>query len=478
MPDPLPLRIFVASPSDLDSEREVVREVVADYNTMRSPVSNIAYEQVEWAQVRGTARRPQEAIDELIPESHFMVVLFKSSWGGDPGGSWGYTSGTEEELFTGLIDLARQDRPMKDVWVAFMDGDPDARITSLRRQMVERHAMMYEAIPDADSLRRLLRERLESWESIAHSKRPRRIDLVPSSDRDVLRAASLRLDGEMLIELGQAEVGHQKLQDAAAIGGPLEHLALSRSLARRGDFDGAMRETQSAIEFVALDPQGLYHPLAAESFAAQAGMLRRARRSTEAIARLVPALDLLVSEDEPSRRVRARIHDELGLAHQDLGDYDRAHQELDAALAIRTELGDESGTAQSQINLARLAVAAGDLEVAAQRAAEGLHLASRYSPVSLQANAQLLSAQIELRRGHLELGADAARRSSALNEQIGNSNGVAIAELVLAQCLRASSNFSDALVHATRSLELNVAAGNEFGTQRAQWLIDHMRDGA
>jgi len=64
------------------------------------------YEVVGWDRVRGTARRSQEAINELISESHFVLTLFKSFWESEPGSPWGYTSSTEEELFTGLLDSA------------------------------------------------------------------------------------------------------------------------------------------------------------------------------------------------------------------------------------------------------------------------------------------------------------------------------------------------------------------------------------
>ena len=101
MADALPLRIFLASPGDLAKEREVVRACVDEHRARRKGVSDVAYEVVGWERVRGTARRPQEAINELIGESHFLIALFKGSWGSEPGSPWGYTSGTEEELFMG-----------------------------------------------------------------------------------------------------------------------------------------------------------------------------------------------------------------------------------------------------------------------------------------------------------------------------------------------------------------------------------------
>lgn len=98
--DALPLRIFLASPGDVGGEREVVRACVAEHNARRRGETNVVFEVLGWERVRGTARRPQEAINELIAESHFLIALFKSSWGSEPGSPWGYTSGTEEELFT------------------------------------------------------------------------------------------------------------------------------------------------------------------------------------------------------------------------------------------------------------------------------------------------------------------------------------------------------------------------------------------
>src|SRR5258708_6541121 len=154
MADALPLRIFLASPGDLVDEREVVRACVDELRARRSGQSKAAYEVVGWERVRGTARRPQEAINELISESHFLIALFKGSWGSEPGSPWGYTSGTEEELFTGLLELVRAEQPMRVVWVAFLGQPaPADQIVNLRRQMSRHHSIMYESIADIRQLK-------------------------------------------------------------------------------------------------------------------------------------------------------------------------------------------------------------------------------------------------------------------------------------------------------------------------------------
>ena len=69
MTDALPLRIFLASPSDLASEREVVRRSVVEHNARQKGQSNVTYEVVGWDRIRGTARRPQEAINRAPKRS-------------------------------------------------------------------------------------------------------------------------------------------------------------------------------------------------------------------------------------------------------------------------------------------------------------------------------------------------------------------------------------------------------------------------
>jgi hypothetical protein len=166
MGDALPLRIFLASPGDLDDERAAVRACVGEHHARRGSESGVTYEVVEWDRMRGTALRAQEAINELIAESHFLIALFKSAWGSAPGSPWGYTSGTEEELFTSLLELGQAEQPMRDLWVGFVNGgDPDDRIIGLRRQIIDRHSLMYESITDLRDLKEKLTDRLESWES-------------------------------------------------------------------------------------------------------------------------------------------------------------------------------------------------------------------------------------------------------------------------------------------------------------------------
>jgi len=477
MVDALPLRIFLASPSDLENEREVVRACVDEHNVRRKGQSNVTYEVVGWDRVRGTARRPQEAINELISESHFMVTMFKGSWGSEPGSPWGYTSGTEEELFTGLLELGLTEQPMRDVWVAFLDhASPAEQIVNLRKQMSRHHTVMYESIADIRELKDKLTERLDTWEMLADSKIPRHVDLLPSSGKDVLRAANLRLRGEKLVDLGQADAGMAALKESAVLGGPVEQLAYARFLARHGDFDGAYASTQQAIDHFAGGASHLYSPQAAEAFAAQARVLRQQGRDVDAIGRLEQALTLLDEGDAFAQKVRCRILDDLGLAYQKANDLPMARRNFEDALTARRVAEHYLEVCQSLVNLARLEVGAGNLETAASYADEVVATLRGTPPTALHANAEVLAAQVRLRQGRPDDGLPYAERALALNRQIGNRRGEAISLLLLAQCCRAAGRREEAEGHARACLELNNSMGNEQGAQRAQWIIDQLAE--
>lgn len=474
MVDALPLRIFLASPGDLADERATVRACVAEHKVRRDGVSNVNYEVIEWDRVRGTARRAQEAIDELIAESHFMIVLFKSAWGSEPGSPWGYTSGTEEELFTGLLELGQVEQPMRDIWVAFIDCQhPKERIVKLREQIIDRQSVMFESITDLQDLKDKLTDRLESWEALAGTKIPRHVDLLPTSEKDVLRAANLRLRGEKLIDLGQPEAGRVELKEAAALGGPVELLAYARFLRRDGDLDGAYDSTQKAIGYFA-EGQPLYSTLAADAFSAQARVLSAQGLHNEAIGRLKHALTLLLGDDAHARAVRCRILDDLGLAHKKINDLISARRNFEDALGFRREAGGANDVGQSLINLARLEVADDELDTAADYADKAIIALRDTPPSGLHANANVLVAQVRLRQGRPDEGIPHAERALAVNRQIGNKQGEAISLLVLAQCCREAGRRSEAEGHAQACLALNQSMGDEGGAGRAQWLLDNL----
>jgi hypothetical protein len=248
-----------------------------------------------------------------------MIVLFRASWGSAPGSPFGYTSGTEEEFFTGLLELGIREQPLEDIWVGFVDHPaPAIEIMELKKQLQDRHSLFYESITGDLDLDRKLSDRLEGWQKTAGPKKARRLDLLPRSGRDVLGAAQKRLEDESLIKLGQTDPGFERLEEAARIGGPTEQVAYARALGRRDRLEDALKVARAAIDEILGSPIELNCTLAGEAFVTEAGVLRRQSSDLEAINRLGTILGELDGRASDAWRVKARILDERGLANQRL----------------------------------------------------------------------------------------------------------------------------------------------------------------
>ncbi|GAA1024194.1 hypothetical protein Aple_097550 [Acrocarpospora pleiomorpha] len=258
------------------------------------------------------------------------------------------------------------------------------------------------------------------------------------------------------------------------MGGPAEQLAYARFLARHGELDEAHAATQRAIDHYTSADSHLYSPPAAEAFAAQAGMLRRQGRNVDAIGRFEHALTLLIQRDPYAQKVRCRILDELGIAHQNIGDLVSARRTFQESLDLRRNSGNASDVCQSLVNLARLEVGMEDLETAASYADEVVSTLRGTPPTALHANAEVLVAQVRLRQGRPEDGVPYAERALSVNQQIASRRGEAISLYVLAQCCRAAGMRREAEGYARACLEVNRAMGDEKGEQRAQWILDHL----
>jgi tetratricopeptide (TPR) repeat protein len=458
--DLAPHRLFIASPRDLPDERAATRHCVDTVNRRLVREGLPSFDLVGWEIVSGTAERPQEAINELIHQCDFLLAIFKSKWGGSPGGPRGFTSGTEEEIFEALLDLADENGRIRDLWIAFANSaEAEQPIIEFKAQIVERNALLYETFSSTPDLLEKLTARLLGWAPARH-RRPRHVPLLPRSGKDMLGADKLRRDGERLVSLGYPGLGIPKLREAADIGGPNERLAYSRALARQGEHAAAHEVVDLVIQDFAEQREDLHTPTCAEAFMAKASLLRRDGDYLKSVLRLEAALGLLRNDDAYTKRIRARILDDMGLAHQKLGNYDTAREILSESLSIRTEMDDAVLVAQSEVNLARNDVAHGDLDSAAARSLRAVDLLKALPPTTLYANAQLLRAQTLLRIGDANEAIRHALIAEAVNAQFGSKYGQAMSYNVLAQCHRRAGDVDAARSAARRSLELNEEVGN------------------
>lgn len=473
MKNETPLRIFLASPGDLSDERLKVKDIVERYNNKFRLDDQYPFELVGWESKRGTAYRPQDEINLLIGNAEFMVVLFKQSWGSNPGGPFGYTSGTEEELFTGLLDLGSRERPLEDIWVGFIETpDPAPEITELKEQIHSRHSLLYDSIHgDLDTK---LTARLEDWQHSAGRKTPRWINLKPQTGKDILGAAKKRNEGEMLIRLGHADAGMKLLKESAETGGPKEQLSYARALGRKGKFNDALVFVRLAIETILNSSIELNSELAGDAFTSEAEILRKQGSDLEAVNRLSAILGEIDDRAPEMIELKARIYDQRGLANQRLDRITQARSDFERSYELRRNHSRPVEVVKSLLNLQRLEVRVEAFDAASQYAELVLKTLHGATPSDVHANAWTAIAQLRLRQNRAKEGVGFARQALALNEQTSHTSGIAVSLMVLGQCLRETGDLETAKSCFSRCIEVNESMDNEVGANRARWQLSNL----
>lgn len=466
------LRLFIASPGDLQRERACVKacideEALAHIGSLLPQLTAVG-----WEDTSGAARRPQDVINDELRRSDYLIVLFKSEWGSPSGSPWGYTSGTEEELFTGLLALQDRDAPLRDVLLVFVESpSPATEITALKEQLRRHHAIYYETVNGVRELRTILKRRLKTWSEDSTAKQPRTVELTPSSGKDVLRADADRREGLQLADMGLTDQARSRLGSAAATGDPRAMLDYAQFLFRIGEPEQAKLWNRKVIDLSASRPGMIYSVESAKAYSNLGLIDRNAGDPSASILRHKSALDLLTGSDVRSNETRAEVLDALGLALQQAGQYAEARAAFEESLEVRMPLGNPHLIVQSEVNIARRFMNASDLGSASEYCARALDRLEGAAPSALMANTYALDAQLHARKGDHVKAISQGNLALVLNRQLGNRPGQAVSLNIIAQSQLRRDEVDDAGSLAAQCLEINQAINSLAGEADAHHLL-------
>lgn len=162
------LRVFVASPADVRSEREIAEKAVLE-QARKVGQHGLFLDPFLWEkQGRPGLGRPQDLLNPELDSTELTVVIFWSRLG-SPASSDGRQSGTEEELSLSeaLVRRGRSD----DVFVYFRTADPPqeapvvetARVHALREQMAAEKSVFFWEYQSPLEFGRAFEDHLQSW---------------------------------------------------------------------------------------------------------------------------------------------------------------------------------------------------------------------------------------------------------------------------------------------------------------------------
>jgi hypothetical protein len=158
------IRVFLASPGDLQEERRAAKSIVDDINESLAGFFGVQVELVGWEDTVTRYGRPQEIINRDLERCEVFVGMMWKKWGTPPQVGGPYTSGFEEEFVTSVERRQAQGKPeislfFKDVEQDFLldPGEDLKKVLNFKAKLIAEKAILFETFPDIREFERRFR---------------------------------------------------------------------------------------------------------------------------------------------------------------------------------------------------------------------------------------------------------------------------------------------------------------------------------
>lgn len=157
----------------------------------------------------------------------------------------------------------------------------------------------------------------------------------------------------------------------------------------------------------------------------------------------------------------------LGIAHQDLGNWDEAAQHFEEAVAIRRDVGDLRGVAGSLNNLATVEALQGDYQEARSRLEQSLEISRDLGDRAGMAQIHNTLGVFEEERGAYREALEAFRQALTIRRDLGDERALAESLTNVGFSYFLLGDYDNAEVYADRALELYREQNNPEGIAQA-----------
>ena len=203
--------------------------------------------------------------------------------------------------------------------------------------------------------------------------------------------------------------------------------------------------------------------LAAEALNTLGGLDLAAGALAEAAKTFLRALELGGS----SRRLRARVQQNLGIVANIQGDQTEALARYERSLAAYRDCGDMHGCAIAYHNLGMVSADRGRLDAAACYFRESRVFAQKAGDLYLQALCHVNQGELDVRRQRFENARQEAERGLALFDQLGARGAKADAYRVIGMVYRETGRYALAESRLRSAIELAAGAGSVLNEAEA-----------
>ena len=374
-------RVFIASPGDLNAEREVFPDVIERVNRIKAKSKGILLEAVGWEDTLPGRGRPQEKINEDVKSSHLLIMLLWKRWGSATGE---YSSGFEEEYEVACAND-------KEIWLYFR-GIPDDMLADPGEQLQK----VLEFRNKVETEKKFLFRRHEdenAWEKQFIEDLCRWLDGLPpvafqSFPPDTFPPEKVA-EYEQRIERLEKELGRSKVEqirsaytwakeawehaDAGHITKAEEYFARAIAIYQEPNIVnnyglflmriGALKKAEERFVQTMKIGELIGDKTACAIAYGNLGNLYLTRGDLGATEKMYKK-SLAINKELGRKEGIATQYGNLGILYQTHGDLKAAEEMHKKSLAIHEELGRKEGTASNYCNLGSVYAIRGDLKAA------------------------------------------------------------------------------------------------------------------
>lgn len=163
------LYTFLASPGDLQEEREAIRDVVDEFNESWADELGYQIELLGWENTVAGFGRPQELINQDVDRCDLFIGLIYKRWGTPPDKEGKFSSGFHEEFKRSIARREDSGSPevalfFKDIPKEFMDdpGDDLKRIQEFKETIIAEKKILFKKFSTTREIEKLVRKRVNA----------------------------------------------------------------------------------------------------------------------------------------------------------------------------------------------------------------------------------------------------------------------------------------------------------------------------
>lgn len=149
------IRVFLASPGDLQDERRAAKAVVDEFNKLWADALGYHVELIGWEDTISQYGRPQRTINQDLERCELVIGIMWKRWGTPPSKSGPFTSGFEEEFETSLTSRRSTGRPELALFFKEIDkellrdpGEELKKVVAFREKIIAEKELLFESFKE------------------------------------------------------------------------------------------------------------------------------------------------------------------------------------------------------------------------------------------------------------------------------------------------------------------------------------------